>query len=326
MVYVPQPAYCRSYGRGKAKTHAKTTEPTEWFSNMYQNSFSTLSFDFFISWGEQSYLSDEFWIKRIVIKEDFSTQFGTSWPCTNRDVLQTALEVCEGKDFLERYGRFAASLNFEAKYQIFHDSGNWGEYPSKFITLNIDAQGNVGNVKKQDFDDIKNEIRRLSGGEVKVTKQYGLKVANTKLECYLSNEDTTASAWPGDVDLLMLDMNDEPIGILEFKKNTVEPGKSYHRSIENESLNNYYRTSGRADDNRKYNRIAILRDFLKKEIPIINLYYPTWESKIEEENIIKLERVIGDVGQLRVDYLKTLPVPFTACDKTKVINEVLGML
>nr|WP_263323788.1 hypothetical protein [Neobacillus sp. Marseille-Q6967] len=326
MIYVPQPAYCHPYRHGSAKTHDKTTEPAEWFSNKYQNSFSTLSFDFFISWGKASHLSNEFWIKRNVNKAEFAAEFSTYWPCVNQDILQTALEACEGRDFLERYGRFAASLNFEAKYQIFHDSGNWAEYPSKFITLNIDSQGNIENVKKQDFEAIKKEIRRLSGGEVKVMKKNGLKVANTKLECYLANHDTTGAAWPGDVDLLMLDQNEVPMGILEFKKNTVEPGKPYHRPIKNESLNNYYRTTGRADDNRKYNRIAMLRDFLKKDAPIINLYYPTWESKREEENIIKLEKITGNVGYLKVEDFKTLPVPYTASDKITVIKTVLGMI
>jgi hypothetical protein len=325
MLYVPQLKYCKSNGKVPAKTHANTTEPIEWFSTNYRSDFSGLSFDFFINWDKNNILSNQFWIKRNVNKDEFSRQYKERWPCINVEILQRALEDCEGRDFLERFGRFSEKLNIEAKYLIFHDSGNWGEYPSKFVTLSIDAQGNIKDVKKLDLNTIKNEIRRLSGGKVKVTKKYGLKVAHTQLECHLSNFDTTEAAWPGDVDLLMLDINENPIGIIEFKKNTIEPGKHYHRKIEQESLNNYYKSTGRADDNRKYNRIAILRDYLNKDIPIINLYYPTWESDNPEENIIKIEKVIGNVGNLRVDYFKHLPVPYTPSDKVNVIQEVLEM-
>ncbi|MCY9139691.1 hypothetical protein [Peribacillus frigoritolerans] len=104
------------------------------------------------------------------------------------------------------------------------------------------------------------------------------------------------------------------------------PGDPYHRNINDESLTNYYRATGKADDNRKYNRFAILRDKIGQDIPIINLYYPTWESDDPSENIIKLEKVIGKVGSLQIQKIQTLPVPYTAADKTQVINTVMGML
>ncbi|MFU2016161.1 hypothetical protein ACM6Q7_14070 [Peribacillus butanolivorans] len=325
MIYVPMPAYCWNR-KFPAKTHKKTTDPTEWFSTYLGNKFFTLNYDFFIHWGTTSFLSDEFWIKRNVDKKQFEAQYKTYWPCTDVGVLQTALENCEGKDYLMSYGKFAASLGFKARYQIFVDSGKWDAFPAKFVTVDIDDNGDIVKVIKQDLPTIKSEIQRLSGGPVRVSKEYGLKVAATNLECYLTNTDTDEAAWPGDIDLLIFDANENPIAIIEFKKNTIEPGKQYHRSIHNESLYNYYSATGKADDNRKYNRIAMMRDHLDKEIPIINLYYPTWEPKDPKENIIKLEKVGGDVGKLKVENFKTLPVPFNSADKANVVNAVLNML
>ncbi|PAK34482.1 hypothetical protein [Peribacillus simplex] len=57
--------------------------------------------------------------------------------------MQPAIEICDGKDFLKHYGEFAESLGFQAKYQVFVDSGNWNQYPAKFITLNIDKNGSI---------------------------------------------------------------------------------------------------------------------------------------------------------------------------------------
>ncbi|MEN7434523.1 hypothetical protein FH505_17830 [Bacillus velezensis] len=324
MIRVPKPAYCFNR-RIPAKTHQKTTEPSEWFLAHLGSDFYTLNFDFFVYWSAKNFLSNEFWIKRVVVKQEFTGIYGY-WPCTDIVLLQEALEACEGKKNLVNYGKFAASLGFKAKYQIFVDSGKWDTYPAKFITVEIDVNGKVASAIKQTLPDIKCEIQRLSGGPVKVTKTYQLKVAATNLECYLSNKDIEAAAWPGDVDLLVFDSSEKPIAILEFKKNTVEPGKEFHRSIHDESLYNYYSATGRADDNRKYNRIAILRDHLNENIPIINIYYPTWESKNSTENIIKLEKVVGNVGKLKVDKVVKLPVPYTAGDKANVVKIVLDML
>ncbi|HFK1457212.1 hypothetical protein WAG12_19730 [Bacillus cereus] len=325
MIYIPKLAYCSS-GRS-AKTHANTTEPIEWFSNNYLGkAFFTLNFDFFISWGQTNFLSNEFWVKRNINRAEFAERFESVWPCTDIQLLQTALEDCEGKEFLVNYGKFANSLDFKARYQVFIDSRDWAKYPAKFVTVDIDANGNIENVIKQDLSSIKSEIQRLSGGKVKVSKTYGLKVASTNLECYLSNTDEDEAAWPGDVDLLLFDNNERPIAIIEFKKNTIEPGRPYHRSIHNESLNNYYSATGRADDNRKYNRIAILRNYLDKDIPIINLYYPIWEAKDPKENVIKLEKVTGNVGNLEAVEVKILPVPYTPIEKVNVVHAVLNML
>ncbi|MGP4076299.1 hypothetical protein [Halobacillus sp. K22] len=302
----------------KASTHPSTTEPTEWFSGSYLPSdYFTLTFDFFVCWGKGNYISNEFWVKRIVDKNEFDY-----WPNKDQDTLWKALVQSEGELLLERFGAFCSAQKVKAKYQLFHDSKNWSDYPASIITTQLDKSGQISEIQKNNIEFLKSEIQRLSGGEVFVEKK--LKYAHTMLECHLTN-DNTGAAWPGDVDLLLFNEKKEPIAIIELKKNTIKPGKDKHRPIENEKLSNYYR-EGKAEDNRKYNRLAILRDFVNKKLPIINLYYPTWISDNTDENVIKLEKITGDVGSLKSIDIKYVPVPYNQSDKEKVVRELLNMI
>ncbi|CAH0261276.1 hypothetical protein SRABI84_03370 [Peribacillus simplex] len=319
MILKPELANCVNR-KWKAKTHPDTTEPTEWFSQSYLPAdYYGLTFDFFVCWGEGNNISNEFWIKRTVDKTAFDY-----WPNKDKNTLQNALEQSEGKDFLERFGAFSASQNIKAKYQLFHDSLKWSDYPAAIITAEVDHSGEVCDTQKNKIEYIKSEIQRLSGGEVFVGDKK-LTYAQTMLECHLTNDDTGA-AWPGDVDLLLFNENKQPIAIIEFKKNTFKPGEEKHRPIKDEKLSNYYRSGKAAEDNRKYNRLAILRDFINPELPFINLYYPTWVSPNPAENVIKLEKVTGNVGALQAIDVKYEPVPYNQADKEKVIETLLKMI
>ena len=127
----------------------------------------------------------------------------------------------------------------------------------------------------------KKRIRELSRGPVPIGEK-GLYWGTSRLECFLSKTD---SAYPGDVDFVLLDRNRDVSGIIEFKKHTKsEP-------ISEQKLGNYYPSP----DGRKYDRLAILRDYFDVSIPLLCLYYPTRTSFSEG----RLELLAGTNGDLK---------------------------
>ncbi|WP_066057268.1 hypothetical protein [Robertmurraya korlensis] len=318
MISVSKPISCKcSYRLQQAPVHPTTTDAEEWFQKEYlPEGYYGLNFDFFVDWTKDE-LSKEIWIKRTVNKDQTTT-----WPTDDTKILQDALDNCEGREYLSNLGSFASARGLILKYQIFKDSPNWSKYPSNILTSVINENGEVTGVTKNSISDIKNDIVRLSGKKMYVRK--GLRYGTTSLECHLAN-DKTGAAWPGDVDILIFNEQNVPIAIVELKKNTQDPSKDWHRPIINEELSNYYSKSDKAEDNSKYNRIAILRDYLKENLPIIVVYYPSWETDNKDENIIKLESIIGEVKELESGESITMEVPYNANDKKKVVKEVLKM-
>ncbi|MFC4559381.1 hypothetical protein ACFO3D_14380 [Virgibacillus kekensis] len=304
----------------QAPQHPNTTDASEWFSIKYlPNGYYTLSFDFFVNWRTYQ-ISNEIWLKRIVNHNSYS-----SWPTTNKTTVQSALDQCEGKNTLKRIGSFASKRNLRAIYHIFKDSINWVDYPASFISTEINSKGNIARITKNDLGFIKDEIIRLSGKKIYVG-QKGLSYSSTALECYLANQKTGAT-WPGDVDAILFNKDDEPISIIEYKKNTIHPRKSYHTPIIKEGLSNFYSPTKWAKDNSKYNRLSIFRDYIgDKELPIIIVYYPSWESDKPEKNIIKLEEIGGKVNSLKTIQEKTLAVPYTTKDKKSLVATLLNMV
>jgi len=319
VISVPTPRKC-SNRNIEAPKHPNVTDASEWFSNNYlPKNYYTLSFDFFVNWNTYK-ISNEIWLKRTVNQKAYSM-----WPTLNRGTVQSALDSCEGKDNLIKLVTFASKFNFLPKYHIFKDSMDWVNYPASFISSELNIIGDVVNVTKNALPFIMNEIIRLSGKKMYVGKK-GLGYACTALECHLAN-NSTGAAWPGDVDGILFDDRDTPIAIIEYKKNTIGPEKFNHTPITNEKLSNFYSTTGWAKDNNKYNRLAILRDYIGGEaLPIIVVYYPAWQSYKDLENIIKLEKIGGKVNQLISLQDKYLQVPKSQQDKTNIINTLVKML
>jgi hypothetical protein len=98
----------------------------------------------------------------------------------------------------------------------------------------------------------------------------------------------------------MLDNNSIVKGIIEFKKHTLQS------SINDQQLSNYYPVP----DGRKYNRLAILREFLStptNPIPLFVVYYPTNGSFTEG----RLELLQGNAGHLTTKCAINFPLPKT---------------
>lgn len=317
---IRKPIWARCRDRSSlAKSHEYSGSPEDWFADvLLPNGYTGISFDFFVNWSTNS-LSNEIWIKRIIDDKYY-------WPQTNKSSLEHDLYKCDSQEYIKTLGSFVTQCHLKLNYQLFKESKDWRNNPSDFGTVAIDNKGKVSNVKYQSITDIKNEIQLLSGGPVRVGGK-GLGYSSTTLECFLANEDKlSGAAWPGDVDLLILDKNLIPIAMLEFKKNTIRPNSPYgkHIPISEEYLSNYYPNP----DKRKYDRLAILRDYLNKHfqktIPIFNIYFPTWKNS----TYMKIEHIIGDIGNLQSnpENVTIRPLPRDSKEMKKITMSLFSMI
>lgn len=293
MLLHPQLALCTD----RSKTPKKNTtigEPLEWLTHNVLNSFgcSQLSFDFFVNWNN-FICQDRIWIKRILAPNIDIHDFSKN---TSDFITQKALDI---NDNLMLINLFSIKYNFSPSYMIFKDNVVWETNPEPILRGAITAKG-IEDLKLYTINDIKRAIHQNSGGPVKIGKK-GLLYGTSSLECYLSFTD---AAWPGDVDILLWDnFNNKVSVIIELKKHNLET------PISDQQLSNYYPSF----DKRKYDRLAILRDRLGSNIPIIVLYYPT---NIAQTNI-KLELINGLPGKL-------YSASYTLIDISKLNQEEIG--
>ena len=267
------------------KTHPYAGAPEDWFSDAALDGTGLfgISFDFFVNWRTGA-LSPELWIKRIV-----APAF-QPWPCGDAAVWQQLLEQCDGAEPLRRLGAFAQRRGLRMTCQLFKESSQWTKQ-MPLVSAALDADGQVRRADVKPLSDLMAEIRALSGGPVQIGRK-GLLYSTSTLEGYLSRTD---ALWPGDADLVLVDGQSVPQALLEFKKHTLETPMSA------QGLSNYYPRP----DGRKYDRLAILRDFLAPELPLVVVYYPTRTI----HRTVVLERIEGSAGHLRGGARQEVPLP-----------------
>ena len=116
-----------------------------------------------------------------------------------------------------------------------------------------------------------------------------------------------------------MDSNSVPRALIEFKKHT---RRSRIPFADQKLSNSYPRPDG-----RKYNRLALLRDFLNDgttDMPIVVLYY----SITETVNDVKLERVEGAAWRLRAGNSILVPLPNVGNEEScrEFAASLLGMI
>lgn len=269
------------------KTNAKSGQPEDWFNNknLAKYALSVTSFDFFIDWTIDR-VEDPLWIKRIV-SEKFAP-----WPIADTNTLQGWIECSEYLTSIKRLCAFSSSRGFTVSFMLFKESENWGNSKSPIVKVKLDEDGNIHSTFIKTLEEVRGSIRKYSGGPISIG-QKGLIFGTSSLECFLSKTD---SAWPGDVDSLILNDSAEPIAILEYKKHT-KTG-----SIENQTLSNYYPYP----DGRKYKRLWLFKERISEPaLPLVVCYYSTDVN----EKQIKLERLGGTKDKLFVKENKLIPAP-----------------
>ena len=303
LILLCRPYLARSDNRWiRPKAHPSAGAPEDWFSDvaLAGTGLQGISFDFFINWSTGA-LSPSFWIKRIV-KQDFQP-----WPAADSALWQRLLEQCDGTAYVQRLSAFAHRCGASLTCQLFKDSYHWVDQ-MPLVSARLDADGSVSQAQIKTVSALKVEIRALSGGPVQIGSK-GLIYSTSTLESYLSHTD---ALWPGDADLILVDAQGSPAALLEFKKHTLETPMSAQR------LSNYYPRP----DGRKYDRLAILREFLSPDLPFVVVYYPTRPSL----HSVVLERVEGPAGALESGERMEVPLPKSPGDSAGIVGQLLSFL
>ncbi|MYL48290.1 hypothetical protein GLV98_02290 [Halobacillus litoralis] len=282
--------------------HPVAGDAGDWFPRdiLEQFSLSAVGFDFFVNWSNYK-LSDEYWVKRILSEEELSN--------VNDEILEGLIYACDSKEFVEDLARIPQG---SVKYLIFRESTDWnnldeGDFP--ILKVNINSEGRVDGFDRLNIYQLMEQIQFLSGGPVHVGGK-GLIYSTSRLECYLSRTD---SAWPGDVDLVLLDKEKNPFAIIEFKKHTLT------EDIENHKFERYY-SNGK--DTRKYNRLAILKENMGNDIPLYILYYPTKEKF----DYVLFEEATGGYGSLEAGNCYGLDLPTNKSEQTQFISNIVDII
>ncbi|MEO6820255.1 MAG: hypothetical protein ABI266_01350 [Ginsengibacter sp.] len=274
------------------KTHPTSGSPEDWFSKeiLAKHNLSGISFDFFVNWHlNPPSITPIIWIKRIL-----SSQY--SYPQAIANIKNTLVKEF-GEKQLEVLKAFAKNNHFKIQFIIFKDELYWKDRASEILIVNFKIDENeqfIFDTLLITMDEFETTIRNHSGGSVQIGSK-GLIYGTSNLECYLSH---TNSLYPGDADMIILDENCKSICILEFKKHTL------NSSIESQQLANYYPDP----DGRKYNRLAILKEYLKPynaNIPLLNIYYPT-RSHFKEG---RLELLKGSADNLSTKAASNFALP-----------------
>lgn len=304
MLHKPISALCTNRNI-PARTHRFSGEPDEWLADTYlePHGLMGLTFDFFVNWKTRS-MSDRLWIKRIV-----ESSF-TPWPInpshdTSKAIYQNTIYQCDGEEKVKQLCEFAAKHDMSCHYFLFKESDDWENSPTPIVAVSFGGGGLVTDVREVELSVLMRRIQEHAGGRVPVGKK-GLTFGSSTLECYLANDKKDdGAAWPADVDLILVDSNFTPHAIIEFKKHTPRDPTPFA----NQKLSNHYRRGDSwSRDGRKYNRLAIFRDYLSGNappLPFIVVYFPTPTSI----NQVQLERVEGADRRLRTANSEFFPLP-----------------
>jgi len=292
------------------KSNHRHGSPEEWFSegNLSSLELVPISVDFFVNWGNNpSNISRNVWIKKIL--QVSTDRLKDANGLLDAEKVSNVLVAHEGTEKLNLMCRFFFNLQMRIDYLIFREI-DWKSRPEEKIILarpTVD-QGNISfQTKFIDTNDLRRRIWLGSGGDVRVGAK-GLTYGTSSLECFLSETD---SAYPGDVDLILVNKSSaKAIALFEYKKHNLQS------SVREQTLSNYYPRP----DRRKYERLAILRDYIDPAIPLINLYYPT---HLEKES--KLEIIDGDPSKLADAHSVYLKMPVKG-DKESMLAYISNVL
>lgn len=272
------------------KYHPTSGSPEDWFSDamLSRHNYLGLSFDFFVNWSSQPpVLTPVIWIKRI-LESSVSYQ----------ELLENLSDILVshfGSTYFSLLDSFRNINSLTVQLIIFHDDYDWKDPKSNLLKVDFKGMSESGFTFEGNIIDIesfKSIIQSHSGGPIQIGSK-GLIYGTSNLECFLS---TTKSLYPGDVDLMVFNKKFEALALVEYKKHTLTS------SISDQKLSNYYPSP----DGRKYNRLAILRDYLSHHspnLPLFNIYYPTNPSLSQG----KMELLKGAPGSLQTNVESIFP-------------------
>ena len=248
-------------------------DPEEWFDSQAfrERDLYATSFDFFVDW-ETERVCDEVWIKRISDSDMIHTQ--------NEAQLLDLISKCDGREKSNRLYSFMTYQGMTEKYFLFRDVPEkaWENGQEKVVELDMSRLRN-GSVSQFDASEIQEKIRRLRRRPAPIGRA-GLIYSTSSLEGYLSRKPYF---WPGDVDTVLFDGNNNVVAIIEFKKHT----ENSRIPFAEQKIDNYF-----SKDILKYKSLALLRD--KFETSLFVLYYPI----PRDINYVIIEKLDGTADAL----------------------------
>lgn len=283
--------------------HPTSGSPESWFSDerLMPHGLRSIAFDFFVNWSTPlARLTPVIWIKRILEPH-----------YTYDHVIQNIHDVLIhefGSRYLNSLKSFAHTHNLQVQFIIFKDNLDWSVFTGEILLVSLAADNSCDLVFDHTLitvEHLKTLIKTHSGGPIKIGRK-GLIYGTSNLECYLSRTD---SLYPGDVDQIILDIENRPVCMLEFKKHTLSD------PIENQRLSKYYPNP----DGRKYDRLAVLRDHIGN-VPVFIFYYPT-RAQFSKG---KFEIIGGNIGNLLSTRSGYFDLPTN--DSTEEIDKMTAVL
>lgn len=228
-------------------------DPEEWFDSkaFRVRNLYTVSFDFFVDWRTK-HVCDEIWIKRISDTDTIHNQ--------SEEELLELISDCDGKEKSNRIYRFMIYQQMIEKYMLFRDvpENLWANNQEKVVELDLSKLKNKS-VSQFNASEIQKKISQLRCHPAPLGNS-GLIYSTSSLEGYLSRQPYF---WPGDVDTVLFDDNNNVVAIIEFKKHTANSRIPFKE----QKLENYL-----AKDILKYQSLALLRDRFQTNLFV--LYYP----------------------------------------------------
>lgn len=253
----------------KAQINRCCGDPEEWFNSRFFREYNiyATSFDFFVNWENES-ICNEVWIKRISDSDSINNQSG--------DELLKLISDCDGKDKSNSLYYFLAYQKLTEKYMLFRDvpESRWEKGEEKIVELEVQGNGNSV-VSKLTINEIQTKISELRKKPASIGNA-GLRYSTSSLEGYLSRK---TYFWPGDVDTVLYNGNNEVIALIEFKKHTANSKIPFQK----QKITNYLNS-----DILKYKSLALLRERFNTNL--YTLYYPI-PSDISYVIIEKIEGV-----------------------------------
>lgn len=268
----------------RAQENSFCGNPEDWFDSLSfrEKGLYAASFDFFVNWKNEK-ICDEVWIKRISDSDNIQNQ--------SESELLKSISACDGREKSNRLYRFLRSQQMVEKYMIFRDvpERKWESGEEKIVELDL-SKYRQGSVSYCNAEEIQEKIRALRRTSVSIGNA-GLRYSTSYLEGYLSKKPYF---WPGDVDTVLYNKDNNVEAMIEFKKHT----SNSKTPFEDQRIGNYL-----DKDILKYKSLAMLRDRFQTDLFI--LYYPI----PAEIRYMIIEKLDGDPSHLYASERYELDLP-----------------
>lgn len=280
-----KPIYALTKDRSKkALVNNICGDPEEWFDfqTFKENNLFAASFDFFVDWKNKK-ICDEVWIKRISDSDNIQN--------LDEEELIKLISDCDGVEKSRRLYLFLRNQKIKEKYMLFKDvpEESWKNGTGIVVELDL-SKYKKGSISRFNINEIQDKIKKLRKVPAPIGRS-GLNYSTSSLEGYLSKQQFF---WPGDVDMVLYDGNNNAVAIIEFKKHTARSEITF----EDQKISNYLNK-----DILKYKSLALLRNHFKTDLFV--LYYPV----PADINYIIIEKIEGAPDSLHAAGRYELDLP-----------------